>query len=335
MKTDLAILKNTSPINANFFNREFDLTKTSPAQAYLSTLSPTGRDSMKSRLNQVVRFISKEKIDSNDYLRFDFSGLKRFHCEQIMHNLKDLKDEAGMPIYSPSHLKTTWMGIRKVSEQAWSLGQLESEEYLKIKGLKFDFGETPDPGRAVPILESSKIIEECLNDKNKIIGFRDAALISLLVGGGLRRQEAASLKINNFDFENSEIRFLGKRNKVHEKIIPSSTNKLIKQWIDEFRGDAPGAIFCRILSNGEIRTDWELTGAGIYKIVVNRVRNAGFKYASPHDFRKGLATHLLDSGVDIVEVRDVLGHKSIATTQTYIRKNKERIRSAVAKVFID
>lgn len=305
------------------------LKKINPAESYLGTLSDSGRESMRSRLNSIARYITHHKNDTQDYLRFDWSSLRRFHYEQIMHMLNRETKEDGMPLYSPSHLKTTWMALRKVAEQTWSLGLMDSDDFLKIKSLSFDFGQAPVRGRAVGIEEVRSLIEHCLNDSH-ISGVRDAAIIAIIFGTGMRRQELSNIDISNINLKEKVVRFLGKRRTINERPLPDSVIPVIYRYIEELRGFEDGVFFCRIRKSGEMIIDKKgLTPHGIYYIITKRVQECSIKHSSPHDFRRGLATFLLNDGVDIVEVRDILGHKSISTTQVYVKKDMNRIRETV------
>lgn len=317
-----------SALPTAFFNPDFDLKKINPADSYLSSLSPSGRESMRSRLNQVVRSITGTKIDSQDYRRFDFSKLRRFHFEQIMNTMRAMKKEGGEPQYSSNHLKTTWMCLRKVAQQAWSLNLIEAEDYLKIESLKFDFGKGLQAGRALKPRESRRVVNDSID--SGIRGLRDAAMLALFAGVGLRRHELASLQIQNYDRQNRKIVYVGKRNKMQEKFLQDSVVSVLEAWIDDVRGEEPGAMFCRIFKNDSIDVSRGLTGNGIYKIVRGRVEEAGLEHASPHDFRRGLATHLLkQESVDLVTVRDILGHESVSTTQVYVRKDESEIKQTM------
>ncbi len=308
------------------------LKQINPAASYLSTLSESGRSSMCSRLNMVTRVVTCNPIDSKDYVRFDWGSLRRFHYEQIMNLIRSQTKEDGTPTYSPSHLKTTWMALRKVAEQAWSLGLMDSDEFLKIKSVKFEFGKNIARGRAVSRTEVQDLIRSCTCSES-VSGIRDAAIIALLFGTGMRRHEASNLKLSNIDYNTSVIRFIGKRNMMQERPIPDTVMPVIMRYIKELRGTEPGSLFCRIRKDGDIVIDDKgLTPHGIYHVVIKRVDELSIQHSTPHDFRRGLATFLLNDGVDIIEVRDILNHESISTTQLYVKKDFNKIRETVNRV---
>lgn len=321
--TQIANIQNLLP--TAFFEQDFDLKQINPAQAYLSSLSKSGMVSMRSRLNNIARSITGFKHDNQDYLRFNWGALRRFHVEQLLNNMRLLKDEKGMPIYSPGHLKTTFMCLRGVCKQSYSLGLINSEEYTKIQTLKFDFGKALQAGRALMPAESKELINAL--ESGSIRDFRDATILSLLAGTGMRRHELAGLMMANYDREGSKITFSGKGGKVQEKHLQHAVARRLNEWIDDIRGDEEGTIFCGIYKNDTLALDKPLTGSGVYKIVKKHAPDA-----SPHDFRRGLATYLLDKQIDIVTVRDALSHSSISTTQIYVRKDEQAIKDAVNQV---
>lgn len=321
--TQISNIQNLLP--TAFFQPEFDLKQINPAEAYLSSLSNSGMISMRSRLNNIARSITGYKQDNQDYLRFNWGTLRRFHIEQLLNNMRLLKDEKGMQVYSPGHLKTTFMCLRGVCKQSYSLGLMDNDSYTKIQTLKFDFGKGLQSGRALMPTESKELINAL--ESGSIRDFRDATIISLLAGTGMRRHELAALTMDKYDRELAKITFSGKGGKLQEKHLQINVARRLNEWIDDIRGDEPGAIFCGIYKNDELALDKPLTGSGVYKIVKKHASDA-----SPHDFRRGLATYLLDKQVDIVTVRDALSHSSISTTQIYVRKDEQAIKDAVNQV---
>jgi site-specific recombinase XerD len=83
--------------------------------------------------------------------------------------------------------------------------------------------------------------------------------------------------------------------------------------------------------NGELHP---LTGQAVYYILNKRAKEAGVSDFSPHDLRRTLASDLLDQGVDIVKVKDIMGHESVDPTAGYDRRPEARKREAVDKLHI-
>lgn len=157
------------------------------------------------------------------------------------------------------------------------------------------------------------------------ISLRNVLIVELLYTSGIRRAELVGLKDDDVDVREQAIRVLGKGGK--ERVIPlvPSTNSLLKYYIgarkEYLRDQASPYLF--------------LTGKGeqIYPKLVERVvkevlKNAGVNgKRSPHVLRHTFATHLLDSGADLLSIKEMLGHSSIGTTQIYTHNTLEKIKN--------
>jgi len=189
---------------------------------------------------------------------------------------------------------------------------------------------TCDPFAGVPIpkkerrlpkflteTEMSKLLEE-----QSRLSMRDRALLELLYSSGLRRAEIIHLNIGDVDFVSGAARVFGKG--LRERVVPVGEAALIclREYL-KIRPDAQqrgSALF--VNAHGR-----RLTGSGVAWIVRNLSRAAHLnKLITPHTFRHSFATHLLNSGCDLRSVQDMLGHKSLATTQIYTHLSLESLK---------
>lgn len=155
-----------------------------------------------------------------------------------------------------------------------------------------------------------------LVEKPKGIGFipaRDRAILELLYSSGLRASEISGLNIDDLNIKEGLIKIRGKGRK--ERIVPVGSKAIdaLKSYIVE-----------RVLLKGKDialflnRRGKRLTDRGIRRVVVKYARLLGIdKQISPHTLRHTFATHLLQSGVDIRVLQELLGHSSLSTTQRY------------------
>lgn len=169
---------------------------------------------------------------------------------------------------------------------------------------------------------------------------RDLALLALLYDSGARVQEIADLTPDSIRFDNpNTIRLVGKGNK--QRIVPLQKEQtdLLKNYIQDFGLNKFGKEKSPLFSN---RIGEKLTTAGITYVlkkyaVAARLQNADLipSKISPHTIRHSKAMHLLQGGVNLVYIRDFLGHKSIQTTEIYARADSKQKREALESVYVN
>ena len=156
---------------------------------------------------------------------------------------------------------------------------------------------------------------------NDFAGLRDKVVIELLYTTGIRRSELLGLTLKSIDWAESSLKVLGKRKK--ERIIPllPECASLIKEYLHEREKISQ----CDFL----IETD---TGEKPYANLIYRIVH---KYLgevttidkkSPHVLRHSFATHLLNNGADINDIKELLGHASLAATQIYTHNSFEKLK---------
>jgi len=173
-------------------------------------------------------------------------------------------------------------------------------------------------------------------NEGRMVALRDTAILELLYSCGLRVSELAQLKIKDIDFNSSVAHILGKGRK--ERIVPigSFAMKAIEDYLSargkEFqaRKDKLAArqkpeqnsyLFLNRFGEG-------LTDRSVRNEIARYRLGTGLtnKKISPHTFRHTFATHLLDHGADLRSVQELLGHKSISTTQIYTHITTNRLK---------
>lgn len=153
---------------------------------------------------------------------------------------------------------------------------------------------------------------------------RDRAMLELLYSSGLRVQELCLLNVEDVDLWAGMARVFGKGSR--ERLLPVglTAQKAIHAYLGTRRH---GPLFLN-------RQGGRLTDRGARLIVAKWVRLAALRQrVSPHSFRHSFATHLLDRGCDLRTVQELLGHRSLATTQIYTHVSTERLRKVYEKAF--
>lgn len=152
-------------------------------------------------------------------------------------------------------------------------------------------------------------------------GGRDAALLELLYGAGIRVSEAVKLNLADLDLGEGEIRILGKGSKERIVLVGSFAVKALKQYLFSRKKSDSRAVF-------QNRRGGRLTERSVERLIRFYARKAGLdKTVTPHTLRHTFATHLLGKGADLRTVQELLGHSSLSTTQVYTHITKERLKS--------
>lgn len=170
--------------------------------------------------------------------------------------------------------------------------------------------------------EVKRIISEIAVDN--LSGIRDRAMIELLFSSGLRASELLSLGEQQIDFAEREIRVIGKGNKERITFFSKSSSEWIKKYISEKKRDSSKYKKDILFANDR---GGRLSDRSLRRIVEKYAVSAGIeKEVSPHTMRHSFATYLLNKGMDIRLVQELLGHASISTTQIYTHVSKELLR---------
>ena len=297
-----------------------------PALVYLASLAPSGRRTMRGKLEAVCEFFSGERaLDALPWhlLRYQHIAAVRATWE-----------ERGL---APATTNATLYALRGVAKAAWNLGQMSADDYARIRNVGPVRGSRLLAGRCLSAGELVALLESCahgvhphkthLRQSNAASGARDAALLAVLYTGGLRRTEAAQLQLENYDVAAGALKVRGKGNKERLVYLGEAAAAALLDWI-AVRGPQPGALFQRVLKSGKVDVASQLSDASIYKALEKRALQAGVRPFSPHDLRRTFVGDLLERGADIVTVQHLAGHASVATTARYDRRGEETKRRA-------
>src|SRR5918999_649407 len=165
-------------------------------------------------------------------------------------------------------------------------------------------------------------------DEETDLGKRDRAMLELMYATGVRVAELTKLNLGHIDFKNRLIRVTGKRRK--ERIVPFGEPALdaIKSYLDvrdsllngaPVSDREPEALFLNYQGT-------RITTRSVGRVVEKYIRIcAGMHNISPHALRHSFATHLLDSGADLRDIQELLGHARLSTTQVYTHVSMEKL----------
>lgn len=186
-------------------------------------------------------------------------------------------------------------------------------------------------------LEGIRLLLECPNQSTKN-GRRDLALLSLMYDSGARVQEIIDLTPSMVRLDlPCTVKLIGKGNKARIVPLLEQQVKFLKIYMTEHKLLEPYANMYPLFSNSRKE---KLTRAGINYILAKYVKQARMKEPSLipekfscHCMRHSLAMHLLQSGVNLVYIRDILGHTSVRVTEIYARTDSRQKREAIEKAY--
>ncbi len=189
---------------------------------------------------------------------------------------------------------------------------------------------TPRAGRKLPHFLTTDEVGRLLltPPANKPDGLRDRAILETMYSAGLRVAELVSLNISDLDRASGIIRVLGKGRKERVAPVGSYAIKALQKWLEVRKPDTTAsqseqdALFLN-------RFGKRLTTRSIGRMLEKHIKVAGLStQTSPHTLRHSFATHLLDGGADLRSVQELLGHKSLTTTQIYTHVSTRRLKEA-------
>jgi site-specific recombinase XerD len=292
-----------------------------PAAVYLATLRPSGRRTMRTALDIMAGMLSNGRYDA---LSLPWHELNYQHTAALVAALQQK--------YRPATTNKMLAALRRVLKEAWRLGLLDAEAYRRATDLPAVKGETLLRGRALEGTEIGALIEACSHDSSPM-GVRDAALLAVLYGAGLRRSEIVNLDLKDYNSKNQALTIRGgKGNKDRLTYLGEDAAELLKNWL-AVRGPRTGSLFCRIYKGNKLSFQG-LTDQAVLWLLQKRAKEAGIDSFSPHDLRRTYISDLLDAGVDIATVQKLAGHANVETTARYDRRGEATKRKAASALRI-
>ncbi len=176
----------------------------------------------------------------------------------------------------------------------------------------------PKTGRHLPDILGFAQVKTLLElpDLKKPRELRNAAMLEILYGAGLRVSELINMKVQDINFNACFVKVFGKGSR--ERVVPigSHARERTQDWLERGRPQLLKTQTSRYLFVA--RAGKPMTRQGFWKIIKKYARIAGIPgNVYPHTFRHAFATHLLEGGADLRSVQTMLGHSDISTTQIY------------------
>lgn len=275
---------------------------------------------------QVERGYSPHTVDgySRDVTEFfacvgeeiEFDRINRQHVQAYLSSLYGTNSSASVA-RKMSALRTFFK----------YLGREGSMSYDPLAGMA-----GPKLARTIPVFLTVDEVFSLLEEPGRQDSFslRDRAVMELLYATGMRVSEVVSRDMEDLDFAAGMVRVMGKGAK--ERIVPfgSPAADALQKWFGQReqltadrirRGHAPERAAVFLNSRGT-----RLTGRSVERLVAAYGIRAGIGVkVTPHALRHSFATHLLEMGLDLRTVQELLGHVSLSTTQKYTHLNMDHL----------
>jgi site-specific recombinase XerD len=302
-----------------------------PYLAYLASLStPESRRSMAGCLDRIAALATGQPVNAAHRAGQQFPwGQLRFSHTTAIRAMLTAQTRDGTP-WSPAYCNKHLAALRKVLEYAWLLDQMTAEDYhraAKIEGVK---GIRLPAGRSVGPAELNVLLEACADGTPA--GVRDTALIATLYSTGCRREEIATADREQYDPGRRALRIIGKGNREREVYLQAQAAVYLGWWL-ALGNLRRGPLFSPVSRWGEIGRR-HMTSDAVGKVVTRRGALAGLPPVTAHDLRRSFIGDLLDAGVDLATVQQLVGHASSSTTAGYDRRPARTRQAAVDRLVL-
>jgi len=285
-----------------------------PALVYLAGRpSAVGRRGLQRSLDRAAEILSGGLTSSA--LTVNWSEVRYQHVAALR---AVLIDEGA----KPATVNHVLAAIRGTIKEAWRLGLIDAEAKERVTDVPNVKASTLPAGRHVDAGEVAALFRAC---GDAPVGARDAAMLALLYGCGLRRSEAVALLLDDYDAGKVKIRH-GKGRKERIVFCPAGGREAIEAWIAR-RGSWPGALLCPVRKGGHVERR-AMSDQAVLMRLRSLAKAAGVKRLTPHDLRRSFVGELLDAGADISSVQGLAGHSSTNTTSRYDRRPEDAKRRA-------
>jgi integrase/recombinase XerD len=291
------------------------------AEMYLKSLkSDASYPAQASALDAVAQLMTASVVDRSI---FPWTSLTAAHLRALVPAL--LREN-----YGPRTVNRMLSAVKGVLRAAWEAHAIDSDQYQRAMAIEGESTKDLEPaGRWVPRDEVVALLDAASSQEG-LVGLRDQALVVVLYGAGLRRQEASSLDAPNYQEQDGQVRVIrGKRRKFRTTYLHADLRPWLKPWRDYQLSRSLVPMFTRWhrTTPGTAR----LSPMGVDTVLAKVCKLAMIPPVTPHDLRRSFASELLEAGADLLMVQDLMGHANVSTTKIYDRRGEAGKQAAIAK----
>jgi integrase len=228
---------------------------------------------------------------------------------------------ATMEALSPSTINVRLSAVRKMVSEARKNGMLGAEEAANLT----EVPNIPQKGTRLGHWLTREQARELLAvpDRTTLKGKRDYVLLAMLVGCALRREELAVLDVDTIQLR--EGRWVladleGKGRRVRTVAIPAWVKQGINAWMIA-AGVEDGRLLRAVSKGGKVKES--MSGWAVWSVVEQSAKEIGIERFGAHDLRRTCAKLCRKNGGNIEQIKFLLGHSSIQTTERYLGSEQE------------
>lgn len=245
--------------------------------------------------------------------RFIAWAAGRSFCKPLVNQYRSHLEGVG---FSASTINQALSAIRRLGFEAADAGMLDPDVAAAVGRVKGVRREGRRAGNWLTKEQARALLAE--PDSSTFTGKRDRALLAVLLGTGLRRNEARDLTVEHVQMRDARwciVDLAGKNGKVRTVPMAAWTKHAIDEWT-EAAGISDGRVFRPVRCNGTLAGD-RLSPQTIFRIVLEHSRRLG-PAIRPHDARRTFARLAFYGGSGMEQVSLSLGHSSVTVTERYI-----------------
>lgn len=283
---------------------------------YQKNYSMNTIDSYRRDIEKFLLFMNQENYTLSSV---DSTLIRNFLAHETMNNISKRSNSRRI------------IALRRFYEYLVKKKVVSSNPFLLTSSPKIE-KKLPD---FLYIEEIEKLFKE--NEKRKdFLAPRDQAIIELLFSSGLRVSELVNLTLQSINLKERLMRIVGKGNK--ERMVPFSfkTQKTLTYYLEHTRKEIlsnnkiiVGSNYVFLNNHGE-----KLTSRGVEYILEMIENKTGVNLSlHPHKFRHTFATHLLNQGLDLRVIQELMGHSSLSSTQVYTHISNQKMTEEYLKAF--
>jgi integrase len=297
-------------------------------QLVLAAIPPNRREAEPLALTPAQALLRKRVLDSvvsphskRNYAKA-LDDLFAFCASRPLSRSLFMEWRAGMESLSPSTINVRLSAVRKMVGEAQRAGMIGQEEAASLTDIPNIRQQGTRLGNWLTREQAKELL--AVPDRSTLKGKRDYVILALLVGCALRRNELAELDVETI--QQREGRWVladleGKGRRIRTVAVPIWVKHGINAWMTA-AGIEDGRLLRSVSKSGKVNRD-TLSDWAVWSIVEQSSKQIGIEHFGAHDLRRTCAKLCRKNGGDLEQIKFLLGHSSIQTTERYLGSEQD------------